>query len=297
MPYSHLTNSVMSDADAEMAQLPVTVRDGDDLIELKFNEAEDGNDEANLEVQTNGDEHEGDNEEASDEGDDESSAEEGEGTDLSEDDLPEYQKVDPKDMNEAAELMREAELGQQDLTNKALEAGLEAETLESIKAEYEKAGKLSEKSYEALAAVGYSKSFVDSYMAGQEAVAERYVQSIMNHVGGTDNFNKIAKHMATNNPDAAVAFDAALERNDVATVRALLDAAVSQMRQSPASKAPKRNLANSAKPVKPATTKAADAVVGFKDRNEMVKAMSDPRYGRDAEYRKSVELRVLYSEF
>ncbi|MGL5643174.1 MAG: capsid assembly protein [Metamycoplasmataceae bacterium] len=292
MPYSHLTNSVMSDTDAEMAQLPVAVRDGDDLIEMNFDGADD-EEEQNVELDVNTDE-EHDEEESNDE--DESSVEEDEGTD-SEDDLPEYHKVDPKDLNEAAQMMHEAELGQQDLTAKAIEAGLAPEALETMKAEYEKGGKLSEKSYEALAKAGYSKTFVDSYMAGQEAVAERYVQAIMNHVGGAENFNKISKHIAATAPDVAVAFDAALERNDVATVRALLDSAASQMRQSPASKAPKRNIANSAKPAKPASTKAADKVSGFTNRNEMVKAMSDPRYGRDAEYRKEVELRVMYSEF
>lgn len=291
MPYSHLTNAVISDADAEMAQLPVAVRDGDDLIELNLGKDEDGESEHEVEQEA---ELKVDEEESEDE--DESSVEEDEGTD-SEDDLPEYHKVDPKDLNEAAQMMREAEIGQQDLTEKAIAAGLEPTALEAMKAEYEKGGKLSEKSYEALGKVGYSKAFVDSYMAGQEAVAERYVQAIMNHVGGAENFNKITKHIAATAPDVAVAFDAALERNDVATIRALLDSAASQMRQSPASKAPKRNIANAAKPAKPASTKAANKVEGFANRQDMVKAMSDPRYGRDADYRKQVELKVMYSTF
>lgn len=291
MPYSHLTNAVISDADAEMAQLPVAVRDGDDLIEMNLGKDEDGESEHEVEQEA---ELEVDEEESEDE--DESSVEEDEGTD-SEDDLPEYHKVDPKDLNEAAQMMREAEIGQQDLTEKAIAAGLEPTALEAMKAEYEKGGKLSEKSYEALGKVGYSKAFVDSYMAGQEAVAERYVQAIMNHVGGAENFNKITKHIAATAPDVAVAFDAALERNDVATIRALLDSAASQMRQSPASKAPKRNIANAAKPAKPASTKAANKVEGFANRQDMVKAMSDPRYGRDADYRKQVELKVMYSTF
>lgn len=294
MPYSHLTDVVISDADAAMLEKPVSVRDGDDLIELKLPKADDetGTEEGegtDVEVDT----------QSEDDSEDETSTEEGEGTDEESEEveleLPEYQKVDPKDMNEAANLMREAEQGQADLSAKAVEAGLPEDALETIKAEYAKDGKLSDASYAELAKAGFSKSFIESYMAGQEAVAERFVNSIMAHVGGKENFTKIAEHMAKNSPEAAQAFDAAVERNDVATIRALLDAAVGQVRQSPASKAPKRNLAAAAKPANSAP--AVNKVEGFTSRQEMVKAMSDVRYQKDANYRREVELKVLHAQF
>ena len=263
MPYSHLTDVVISDSDAAMLDKPVSVRDGDDLIEFKLPKAEDETsteESEGTDVEVEGEQPEVD-EDASD---DETGADEGEGTDEESEDegdepeleLPEYQKVDPKDLNEAANLMREAEQGQADLSAKAIEAGLPEDALVTMTAEYEKDGKLSDTSFEALAKAGFSKSFVESYMAGQEAVAERFVNSIMAHVGGKENFTKISEHMAKNSPEAAQAFDAAVERNDVATIRALLDAAVGQVRQSPASKAPKCNLAASAKPA-PIAPKAA----------------------------------------
>lgn len=303
MPYSHLTNAVISDADAEMIQKPVTVRDGDDLLEVNLPEddksdvqedagSEDG-EKVEVKISTDGDdEAEADGD--SDEGDDD----EGEGhSDEEELTLPEYQSADPKDLTEAAALMAEAEAGQADLAAKALEAGLSQESLDKAKAEYEKDGKFSEESYAELAKAGFSKSFIDSYMAGQAAVAERFVKSIFGHVGGEENFVKITAHIAENKPEMAQAFDAAVGRNDVATIRALLDAAVAEVRQSPASKAPKRNLANAAKPAKPAGSKAADKVEGFASRAEMVKAMSDPRYGKDAAFRREVELKVFHSQF
>ncbi|UTQ78171.1 capsid assembly scaffolding protein [Aeromonas phage JELG-KS1] len=305
MPYSHLTNAIISDPNAAaMLEKPVSVRDGDDLIQINLGE---NTEVANQEVETEAEElevetevendEESENESESEEEDDESGTDEGEGAESSEDELPEYHKIDPKTMDEAAQMMREAEAGQADLTAKALEAGLAPEALETIKAEYEKDGKLSDKSFEALAKAGFSKSFVESYMAGQEAVADRYIQTLMGHVGGQENFNKVTAFIAKNQPDVAVAFDAAIERNDVATVRALLDAAVGQMRQSPASKAPKRNIANAAKPAKPSGSKSADKVEGFQTRAEMVAAMKDPRYAKDAEYRREVEKRVLHAMF
>lgn len=304
MPYSHLTNAVISDADAEMIQKPVTVRDGDDLLEVNLPEddksdvqedvgAEDG-DKVEIKISTDGDSDERDDSEDDDSEDDD----DGEGaSDEEELTLPEYQSADPKDLTEAAALMTEAEAGQADLAAKAIEAGLSQESLDKAKAEYEKDGKFSEESYAELAKAGFSKSFIDSYMAGQAAVAERFVKSIYGHVGGEENFAKITAHIAENKPEMAQAFDAAVGRNDVATIRALLDAAVAEVRQSPASKAPKRNLANAAKPAKPAGSKAADKVEGFASRAEMVKAMSDPRYGKDAAFRREVELKVMYSQF
>lgn len=295
MPYSHLSNVTLSseEHDAEMMAKPVSVRDGDDLIEVSLGEDELDTNSESIQI-TLGDE--------SDEDEDETSVEEDEGTESENEDgeegeIPEYHKVDPKDMNEAADLMREAEVGQAELTAKAVEAGLPEAAMETMKAEYEKNGKFSEASYAELAKVGYTKAFIDSYMAGQEAVATRYVESIMKHVGGVENYNKISKFIAEKQPDVAIAFDAAVERNDVATIRALLDSAVGQIRQSPASKAPKRNIANAAKPAAPAKSSRTDNVEGFKNRAEMTKAMRDVRYGRDAEYRREVELKVLHSTF
>ncbi|WVX92112.1 capsid assembly scaffolding protein [Aeromonas phage phiA014S] len=301
MPYSHLTNAVISDADAEMIQKPVTVRDGDDLLEVNLPEddksnvqedagTEDG-EKVEVKISTDGDD------EAEADGDADSEGDDGEGSSDEELTLPEYQSADPKDLTEAAALMAEAEAGQADLAAKAIEAGLSQESLDKAKAEYEKDGKFSEESYAELAKAGFSKSFIDSYMAGQAAVAERFVKSIYGHVGGEENFTKITAHIAENKPEMAQAFDAAVGRNDVATIRALLDAAVAEVRQSPASKAPKRNLANAAKPAKPAGSKAADKVEGFASRAEMVKAMSDPRYGKDAAFRREVELKVFHSQF
>lgn len=292
MPYSHLTNAVISDSDAEMIQKSVDVRDGDDLLEVNLPEEDEettsttsGEASESDEVETEGEETQGDGE---------TSDEEVEGTEPK---LPEYQAADPKDLNEAAALMSEADEGQADLIAKAMENGLTQDAVDKANAEFAKDGKFSEGTYEALAKAGYSKSFVTSYMAGQEAVATKFVQSIYNHVGGQENFTKVTQHLAEHKPEVAQAFDAAVERNDVATIRALLDSAVAEFRQSPATKAPKRNLAASAKPVNSGANSKVKQVEGFTNRQEMVKAMSDKRYERDAAYRREVELKVLHATF
>lgn len=299
MPYSHLTNAVISDSDAEMLEKPVTVRDGDDLINFdKPSDETDSNETDGTEVDEEEEESEEEVEEQEEdeESDDETDSEETDGADDSEPKLPEYQKADPKTLQDAAALMAEAEAGQQDLAAKAIENGLAPEAFEAAKAEYEKDGKFSEKSYELLAAAGYSKSFIDSYMAGQSAVAERFVASIYEHVGGKENFDKVAGHLAEHKPEVAEAFDAAVARNDVATIRALLDVAVADFTGAPASKAPKRNITANAKPAKPANSKV-NKVEGFTSKSDMVKAMSDVRYQKDPAFRREVELKVLHAKF
>lgn len=300
MPYSHLTNAVISDADAEMIQKPVTVRDGDDLVEVNLGEADETELEEELSTEEPEEEEEAEEESAeeeSEEEDDESGTEEGEGTDSEEMELPEYQKVDPADMNEAGALIIEAEKGQSELIAKAIENGMAAEAVETAKAEWEKDGKFSESSYAALAAAGYSKSFIDSYMAGQAAVAERFAETIFKYVGGQENFETVSKHIAEHKPDVATAFDAAVARNDVATIRALLDSAAGELTKTPkdVTKHPKRNLAVAAKAAKVAAK--VNKVEGFTNRQEMVKAMSDVRYQKDAAFRREVELKVFHSTF
>lgn len=295
MPYSHLTNAVISDSDAEMIQKPVTVRDGDDLLEVSLGQADETSVEEDEGTEVEEVEEEVESEDESDVEEDEGPDEE---TDTVEMELPEYQKVDPADMNEAGALIIEAEKGQAELIAKAIENGMAAEAVETAKAEWEKDGKFSESSYAALAAAGYSKSFIDSYMAGQAAVAERFAETIFKHVGGQENFEIISKHIAEHKPDVATAFDAAVARNDVTTIRALLDAAAGELSKSPkdVTKHPKRNLAVAAKAAAPANSKATK-VEGFTSRQEMVKAMSDVRYQKDAVFRREVELKVLHATF
>lgn len=286
MPYSHLINAVVSgeltEHEQAMIAAPVAVRDGDDSIsiEMPSEEPEVEQEEAQLEDETEVEQ------EVESEG--ESENEEGEGE--SELEIPD---VDPKDITEAGAALTEAQEGQKALIEQAVKNGLDAALIPAMEAEFEEHGKLSEGSYEALAAAGYSRQFVDSYIKGQQAIVNKFVESVVEYAGGREVFAKIQEAMAENQSLGA-AFNAAIERNDIVTIKALIDSGKVTLRSKFGVK-PKRDLTVSAKPA--AQKPAAQKVEPFANRQEMVKAMSDKRYARDAAYRAQVEARVIASSF
>lgn len=297
MPYSHLSGAIVTDGQIEaheqaMLEQPVSVRDGDDLIQLNLGEEEQATntdnteDESRIEVNINTD---GDDE-GSEGG--ESEGGEGEGSEVEQE--VDYSKADTSTIDEVAKTLVEAETGQKELIQEAIEKGLDPALMAVMEDEISKSGKLSAASYEALAKVGYSKTFVDAFIAGQEAVAQKFVNAIHGFAGGAENYTKLTTFIGANHPELADAFNAAIERSDVTTIKAILSTG-KELHKKTFGKAPARNVANMAKPAAVAETKPE--VKGFESRAEMVKAMSDPRYAKDAKYRREVELRVFASSF
>lgn len=284
-PYDHLSNAIMADSEMEqyedeMKNLPVDVRDGDDKIIVEesdnvnvtdLSEGEDLEvDSISIDTET-GEVSEDDDETDGDE------------------DL-ELADVDSADFMTVGSELKEAMEGQQTLINEAIEKGLEPTLIDSLKSEYETSGKLTEASYEALGALGYSKTFVDSFMRGQEAVTTKFINSMKDYAGGKEAFVKISEFIS-NDETMTNAFNAAIDRNDVTTLKVLMDSAKTSLRQSFGIK-PKRDLTKGAKPS--GITKVTK-VQPFASRGEMVKAMSDRRYQTDAAYRQEVETRVALS--
>lgn len=287
MPYSHLQGSVISgeltEHEEAMISKPVAVRDGDDAIILNEDEGgsfeEEEIDEGSVIVKVGED------------GDGDSSQQEVEGD--ADDPLPEFKDDgSPTEMMEMATLLQEATQGQNDMLAKALDGGMEQAQIDAAIREFEEHGEISERAYAQLEEAGLSRAIVKSFLAGQEAVGERFANSIFNYAGGKDSFAKLANFIGTNHPDVADAFNAAVERQDVTTIKALLDSSKSLMRVT-YGKPPTRSLTQKAKPV---AVKSAE-VPSFSSRAEMVKAMADKRYTKDAAYRKEVELKVINSKF
>lgn len=177
------------------------------------------------------------------------------------------------------------------LLEDAVTKGMDASLVDQINNEYDAGEGLSEASYKALADAGYSKAFVTSYIAGQEAVAQQFATSVVAYAGGQDAFTKVQAFMSANNPDAVTAFNAAVNRADSASIKALISSTKAQMGKTYGNR-PARTVA-----VKAAAPAPAVANDGFTSSSEMVKAMSDRRYMMDTEYRKDVERRVMLSNF
>lgn len=280
--------STPTDHEQAMLELDVAARDGDDSIELAHSDdpygsndpfGEEDEDRTEIRISTDGEPEESVEDIDYSEGDEEGSEEFAPVGDI------------PEELNEASSQLEEHEAGFEEMVNQAAERGLSEETIVRIQQEYGEDG-LSEQSYEELAKAGYSKSFVDSYIRGQEALVEQYVQSVMEYAGGESQFQAIYNHLEVSNPDAAESLISALENRDLATVKAIVNLAGAS-RAKTFGKPAARSIAKRAVPAAPVRTKQS----GFESQAEMIAAMSDPRYRHDSKFRAEVERKMLYSNF
>ena len=205
--------------------------------------------------------------------------------------LPELQAE--SNIEETSKSLLENQTGFEDLVQNALNTGKINEVeLGGIIAEYEQEGKLSEGSYSKLAEAGYSKSFVQQYIRGQEALAKEYVNDLHSLVGGRENFEKYTEYLETHSPSTFEALSKAVENCDVHTIKGIMDMTRNAINQR-FGKQQQRTVTNKTIQ-KPAHSKPAEV---FGSREEMMKAISDPRYSKDAAYRKQVEVKIYNSKF
>lgn len=294
--------STIEEHEQNMLALDVETRDGDDRISLSDNDdpygqdrdpfAEEGEeDEGRMQVRINTD---GNSEDTLEEPEVEIT---NEGQELSEGETEGDSEIEPvgdipDDLTTSADLIGEHEAGFNEMVEQATERGLTPEMVAQIRSEYEADG-ISDSSYEALAAAGYSRGFVDSYIKGQEALVEQYVNQVMSYAGGPEKFQAVQKHLEVSNKEASESLLKALEQRDLSTVKAILNLASSSYNRKFGTKAT-RSITKQATQAKPQAQKRSE---GFASRDEMVKAMSDSRYRTDAKFRQEVEQRVYASNF
>lgn len=294
MPYSGLTNAIVSGEltqhEEKMLAAPVDVRDGDEQIstvgEPSYEGVDLGNSSAD-EVTLSTDSHyEVEEEELTEESDNNLEEEE---TELTEDNLEVDMEADEAPIRAQASQWAEARQGQEELISAAIERGMNEEMVDSLSAHYEEHGSFTEEQYSELAKVGYSKGFVDSYMKGQEAIAESFAQSIIKYAGGDTAYNQVTSNMSN---ETVEAYNSAVSRGDTATIKALIDSGKSSLTAKYGKRPAQDILAG--KPTKAVAPVAKNKPVGFKNTDEMVKAMSDRRYIHDAKYRHEVEQKVRW---
>lgn len=277
-----ITGSVedLNEHQQSMLEKDVAVRDGDDAITFKQLEAE------QQEEATEEDE----NVEETEEEEEVEETEDSEGQDQEFVELGET----PKELTESVSALDENEAAFDDMVSAAVEAGkVTADDITAIKAEYSSKGELSEASYAKLAEAGYTKRFVDSFVRGQEALAEQYAAGVVRYAGGAEQFNRILSHLEANDKSTKEALESAIIRKDLATAKAILNLAGRNLGKT-RGVAPQRTLTTQGKPAVSAPKVQTE---GFSSKAGMIKAMSDPRYLRDAAYTNSVRTKVAASSF
>lgn len=169
----------------------------------------------------------------------------------------------------------------------AASAGL---NYDDLTAEYGASGELSADSYAKLEKAGIPKNLVDSYIAGQQAIADSFEASVMDTAGGKAEFDKMSTWAGANLPKAEVAafnknIDAAVAAGDLASAKlaiAGLKAAYTE--------------ANGSAPKLLGGGNSNEGTDVFRSMEELKVAMRDPRYARDPAYRSDVEAKLNRSK-
>jgi hypothetical protein len=177
-----------------------------------------------------------------------------------------------------------------DDTQKDVEKAVGGEAqLTKYSQEYAETGGLSEASYKELEARGIPKTLVDTYIRGQEAIVEAQVTAIYNQVGGKEEYVRMLDWAENNlSQDEITAFNNIIAGGNQAQTKLAVNGLFSSY--SGSAKSPK--LINDGSPA----SGSRPAGNPFRSTAEVVSAMSDPRYAKDASYRRDVERRLEMSD-
>ena len=158
-----------------------------------------------------------------------------------------------------------------------------ADTFEKYSSEYfENEGQLSEASYEELQKNhNFSPELVDSFIKGQEAVAQNDVNEIQGVVGGAENYSDLMEWSVANLSEAEQeSYNNTMNNGDIPSVKMALQGLYSRYATE-----------NGIDPgLVKGTSKGRAA--GYESKGQMVADMSKPEYQTDSAFRDTVERRL-----
>lgn len=152
---------------------------------------------------------------------------------------------------------------------------------------YQENGGLTEEDYASLEKAGIPKNLVDSYVAGQEAIAERTRQEVFSAAGGSEEaFRDLAGWMSQNSPGLASAYNTALDNGDTEAMKAILQSAQAERQRSEGYR-PKAQV--------DASTAPGSGQETYTSWEEATRDMDNPRYANDPAFRRKVEAKLARS--
>lgn len=157
---------------------------------------------------------------------------------------------------------------------------------DSLQAEYDENGQLSEDAYNKLSEAGFPQDLVNSWIAGQEALAKDYQTSVYNIVGGEQAYSEMVSWAGENLSESEVAaYDRAVSSGDIDMVKL----AVSGLQT-------KYQAAEGTDPslIEGQSSNSSGGV--YSSWSEVTAAMRDPRYKSDPAYRQSVTNKLARSD-
>lgn len=163
-------------------------------------------------------------------------------------------------------------------------------SLDKFEQEFSSAGKLSDASYQELASKGYDRSTVDRYVEGRRAHVElaamQRQSAVFGAAGGQEKFSQAVEWAkASLNDGQKTAFNAAVQGNDIEAAKLAVQGLLSQY-----------HAAHGIDPKLVGGSGSPTAVAPFSSRDEVMKAMQDPKYKTDSAFRETVYRRLESSQ-
>jgi len=151
--------------------------------------------------------------------------------------------------------------------------------------EYGEEGALSETSYKELADKGMTQDVVNTWITGQQAIADKTINQAHDAVGGTEEYNALVKWASTSLNDKEIdSFNRAVENPNA-------DDVVFAIKSLHA----RRTMEEGQSPTLLQGDTGGTGVASFKSVAQLTKAMNDPRYSSDPAYRDEVTAKLSQS--
>ena len=170
-------------------------------------------------------------------------------------------------------------------TEKVIKEELETKGLsfDEFAEEYQETGTLSPESINKLEQAGYPKAMVDAYIAGLEAQASKFVDTVKSYADGK--WDNIVELVKTQGQEAIDGFNATLNTGNLSQIKLMINGLLAQHKTQ----------FGTSNPLVTGMPTATTSQSGFTSKQEMVTAMADKRYGRDMSYTREVQTKVKMS--
>ena len=154
--------------------------------------------------------------------------------------------------------------------------------------EYTESGKLSDESYKELADKGIPKELVDAHIAGQEALATKSIDGVLELAGGKENYSEMVKWASQNLSDTQKkAFNDAVDSGNTESIKTQVLALKSLY--TDANGSPPKNLIDG-------DLSSSTNTDVFRSMTELVQAQKDARYGKDRVYTQEILEKAMRSK-
>lgn len=153
--------------------------------------------------------------------------------------------------------------------------------------EYNATGALSNKTIAELVSAGYPEEVIETFLEGRQALEERFTDAVYKAAGGEQEYQQIIAWAKNNLPQKTLeSYNRAIDNNNLEALTLMLEGIKAKRSAKMGTRNPSILGSGANKP----------RTQGFSSKEEVIKAFSDPRYGRDPAYMREMEMKMLYTD-